>query len=74
MGPPEGGLEGWLVTGIWYQVASLLAAGALPQNCPNVIGAPDMVEKVLQVVRETLEKQSPQDNHGSYELSVSFSS
>lgn len=73
VGPQEGVLEGWLLTGIWYLVASLLAAWALLQNCHNVSGAPDMVEKAMQVVRETLEKPSPQGSHESCGLSVSFS-
>ena len=57
-GPPEGVLDRWLVTRIWYMVASLLASWAPPQEWPNVSGTPDTIEKALQVVRETLEKPS----------------
>ena len=59
LGPPEGGLEGWLATSMWYSmVAFLVAWDPFPQDWPNVSAPLNMTEKALQVVREILEKPS----------------
>ena len=58
---------------MWYPVASLLAAWAPPKNWRDVSGAPNMVEKALWVVGETLEKPSTQAAMGPWAMGVSFS-
>lgn len=43
---------------MWYPVASLLVVWVTPQDCPDVIGVPNKIEKTLWEVGETLEYPS----------------
>ena len=54
LGSPEEILDGWLVTGMWYLVVSLLTFWAPPREWPDVSSTPHTLEKALHVVGETL--------------------
>ena len=68
----KGSLDWWLVTEMWYLVASLFSAWVPPRNCLDVSGAPNTIVKALQVLWKALEKPSAQMPEGCG-LGVSFS-
>lgn len=69
----EGDLVWWLSTSMQYLLAGLLEAWASPQDWSSVSGIPNMVDKALQVVGETLEKQSSSGSDRDHRLGVSYS-
>ena len=57
-GSPEGSLDEWLVTGMWYLVGSLLASWDQPRNWPEITDASNKIEKALRLVGKTPEQPS----------------